>query len=283
MFSRHAVGQRVGSACYFLNGFKFYKNKEKNGKVYYNCSQKFKGCKATASSEVNNSNLVPVEESHNHSTDSKQEEAKELIKTIVDDCIASPRQTIHAVFNKHMAKIDDGELIQLVTVKKVRDQLRYKMARPPRPDSLYHAARLLEENGRWGRTSLDEEELYRGSCGTAADTSLIFASNRMLSICNSGDTFAADGTFYSVPNVPGGKQIFILAVFQFGQVWPLALIIMGSKSQVAYQAVMEKLRDLGIKPKKMITDWEPAQRNAWRKIFKAIDIWGCIWHFQRTL
>ncbi len=60
------------------------------------------------------------------------------------------------------------------------------------------------------------------------------------------------------------------------------MVLMQSKSTEAYQAVLERLKELGLNVSKAITDWEASERLAWRQAFPEMIVLGCVWHFIRV-
>ena len=67
------------------------------------------------------------------------------------------------------------------------------------------------------------------------------------------------------------------------QVIPVSFTIMSAKTTTCYEAVLKYHKEtLKLKGKKVMADWEEAARKAWRKCFRGVDVWGCIWHFQRV-
>lgn len=69
-----------------------------------------------------------------------------------------------------------------------------------------------------GRTKRGEEKFFQCKLGKSGKETLFFVSERMASIPGREDVFASHGTFYVVPNVAGAKQLFTIAVLQFGEV-----------------------------------------------------------------
>ena len=60
---------------------------------------------------------------------------------------------------------------------------------------------------------------------------------------------------------------------------------MTRKTTETYQAVTDELRELGLeRARQFITDWETAQRNAWKNTYFdcAMDIWNCSWNCTRV-
>ncbi|XP_052131476.1 uncharacterized protein LOC113215927 isoform X2 [Frankliniella occidentalis] len=152
--------------------------------------------------------------------------------------------------------------------------------------SLSHVGNVLNtpEHAYLGRTIDDLQNYFQGVVGSPGRESVIFCSKRGLEMLSRQDTLAGDGTFYMAPDIDGVKQIWILSAFKHGKVFPVAMALMSAMDEPAYAAVLEFLKEKGLAPPaKVISDWEPAQRNAFRKAFPNAEMTGCIWHFVRAI
>jgi hypothetical protein len=77
-------------------------------------------------------------------------------------------------------------------------------------------------------------------------------------------------------------DIFALAFFFF-QVIPVAYCLMQSKLEVAYVHILNWLRARALSFQRLVTDFERAQINAWRRVFGAVDHSGCLFHYVRAI
>ena len=172
-----------------------------------------------------------------------------------------------------------------------------------------------------GRTADDEGNLFQGKVGEPGHESILFTSERFIPFISKAEVLVSDATFLMCPLMVGAMQVFIVAFFAFGkvstmvttfcinvlclfslnalsdqmssisrlefdfpvivtQVFPFAFAIMSSKTTNAYAAITSNLKERGLCAGKVITDW--AERQGWKRSFKRLLIWGCLWHFQRV-
>lgn len=68
------------------------------------------------------------------------------------------------------------------------------------------------------------------------------------------------------------------------QVFPLLYALMTKKTTGAYKAIFRKAKELGISARNFISDWEKAERNAFKEASGNDDLntWGCVWHYMRV-
>ncbi|KAK3917877.1 Transcription elongation factor spt5, partial [Frankliniella fusca] len=162
----------------------------------------------------------------------------------------------------------------LLSLKQVKDGVRYLRGKTPVPNpSTFREADQLLRNPEFsylGRTLDGEEQFYQGLVGPDGAESLIFTAKRALEMVHSADPIASYPTFRLTPRLVGALQVMLVAIFAFGSTFPIAVAIMRSKTTQAYEAVFKKLKELGLKPKQVVTDWEVAEREGWRRAFHKV-------------
>lgn len=64
---------------------------------------------------------------------------------------------------------------------------------------------------------------------------------------------------------------------------PLAQTLTSGKTEEEYVAILQHLRMSvpGFNPQLVMTDFEPALQNAWRRVFQC-NVAGCYWHYCRV-
>lgn len=69
------------------------------------------------------------------------------------------------------------------------------------------------------------------------------------------------------------------------QIIPLARVVMQTKSQITYELVLQKLKELrpNIKVKEVMCDFEEQQENAWRSQFPHVRVHGCLFHSSKVI
>lgn len=73
-------------------------------------------------------------------------------------------------------------------------------------------------------------------------------------------------------------------MYFFFQIIPLGWVLMGRRSEAAYDAVLELLKNLNpeIYPSHVVTDFEIAQQQAWRTAFPRCKVQGCLFHLAQA-
>jgi hypothetical protein len=92
-----------------------------------------------------------------------------------------------------------------------------------------------------------------------------------------------DGTFSSTP--PGFEQVFTVAVEMNGQVVSPIMILMTSRGQELYDAVMQRLHlDFpDMHPTHVHSDFELAIGNAASKVWPGCQFCGCSFHYRQAV
>ena len=95
--------------------------------------------------------------------------------------------------------------------------------------------------------------------------------------------FFIDGTFKVVPEI--FFQLFAIHALYKGHVFPVAFILLPSKSQQIYQKMTNEI--LQIAPawqsQRVMMDFEKATINAFKRIFRTVELSGCYFHFSQNI
>jgi hypothetical protein len=91
-----------------------------------------------------------------------------------------------------------------------------------------------------------------------------------------------DGTFKSVPH--DFFQLLTISGFVFGKSYSLIYVLMSDKSQVSYEKVFLKIREMtGLNMHVVLIDYEIALQKALIKVFVNSQIHGCIFHHGQAI
>ncbi|KAJ8665880.1 hypothetical protein QAD02_007542 [Eretmocerus hayati] len=98
-------------------------------------------------------------------------------------------------------------------------------------------------------------------------------------------TLNIDGTFDELPNLSDAQQLLVIMMQKYGKGIPVFYVIMSRRRTEDYRAVMQAIKRIcpGLKPKKIITDYEKALRKALRLEFKGVTLIACYFHFCQAL
>ena len=126
---------------------------------------------------------------------------------------------------------------------------------------------------------------YLGSVREEEDVALLLGNVQLIrKICASSDKDCnADCTFSVTPLY--WYQPFTISHSYKGYVFPLVHILMTSKKQSLYKAVLSKVTDVApcLQPSSIMMDFECALRNSFRETFQEADVRGCWFHFGQAV
>ena len=127
------------------------------------------------------------------------------------------------------------------------------------------------------------EDHFKFSVTKESQTAVVFFSDEMRILFNEITNIQFDGTFQIVLNQ--FVQLWTIFVSVGRHTFPAIHCMMTSKSQELYSAVLESLVTLipQFKPLALMSDWEPAPRNALKEIYPQMKIYGCWFHFTQCV
>ena len=117
----------------------------------------------------------------------------------------------------------------------------------------------------------------------------IFSSNHNLQDLWNSETWLCDGTFKISPK--GYLQLYTIHGFVNKECLPLVHCLMKDKKRITYEFILTKLLerirttlDNGYKgPRRLLTDFEEAVRNAFKNVMPDTAASGCSFHFAQAL
>ena len=127
------------------------------------------------------------------------------------------------------------------------------------------------------------EDHFKFSVTKESQTAVVFFSDEMRILFNEITNIQFDGTFQIVLNQ--FVQLWTIFVSVGRHTFPAIHCMMTSKSQELYSAVLESLvtHIPQFKPLTLMSDWEPAPRNALKEIYPQMKIYGCWFHFTQCV
>ena len=179
----------------------------------------------------------------------------------------------------------DRNICQMIN--RVRQSTR---ARPPKKDK----SDILVWTFMTNRLPEDvPADFYRGSTQSVymrqTSRHFLFWSNFQMDVLRDSVVLIMDATF-AVVRLPFFQLLTIHAQLkrtdEEGTVnMPVAYVLMMGKSQPAYEAVFEKIREIvpGMKVKEFIVDYERQVWNALRKVWPASSVRGCWFHYCQCI
>ena len=90
-----------------------------------------------------------------------------------------------------------------------------------------------------------------------------------------------DGTFSTTP--PMFSQIYIIHLLLEKQAYPVFFILTKHKAKVVYDEIFNIIKNLGVRVRLFMSDYEKATRSSFRNVFEGITIKGCWFHYCQSL
>ncbi len=119
----------------------------------------------------------------------------------------------------------------------------------------------------------------------AGNTALIFFGDFLIPLLPQIHHLSFDGTFQTVPKI--FLQLFtIMAVTSSSpHSFPVIFVLMSSKTQELYEAVISKVKDLfpELSPQTLMSDFELSSRNAMEISFPTAVLSGCVFHYAQSI
>ena len=128
------------------------------------------------------------------------------------------------------------------------------------------------------------DQILAYDCGPdEEDRVLIFATETNLDILETSQEWHADGTFKVFPQL--FYQIYSDHAVYNEHTVPLVFMLLTCKSAAVYEKAFRALKELNpdLSPKRVITDFELAAINSFRKIFPRTEVKGCFFHFAQAI
>ncbi|KAK3926922.1 GTPase Der [Frankliniella fusca] len=270
-----------------------------DGETIPNLSTRNGNLNPSGSTITPNEGLEETERSrgHDHEPDPHYPDEVALRRAILDRCRSLEYVSFRDILDQEGAWFD-FEVQSRVTLARMRNAMRSARMQnyPELPRSLRNLTRVLNDDQFRVITQTEDgtDNLYGGSV-TATDGShhIMFVSQRMLNYLKISRILHGDGTRKVIPLGANAnflaQQVHLKLVYVILTTWdyhviPLAWVLMESQTNAAYDAVCQLLRRLvgdDIIVERIITDFEPAQRNGWINNFDTT-VQGCLWHLVRA-
>lgn len=294
------VSSNRGAMQLCVDGFLFTKNKSRNAKTYWECLRRkhkkdssWSMCPAKATtcstSDENATQVLICASEHNHAPIAEQyavKTARAEMKYAAINTRNKPCQIIQA------QQAGSGSVsISVAPAMPTKSALRKMIGRarcvglPKEPRSL-NEIEIPEEL----RSSIAGKMFFQKSIDVGDDKILIFTTEDELRDLERCEYWMADGTFKTAPSL--FMQLFTIhgcVGGVNGQVVPLVYVLMTRRTIECYAQVLENLVeiaegfDIELNPKVVLTDFERAEMNAFKIIFKNVESKACIFHLGQSI
>uniref|UniRef100_A0A0A9YET0 Mitochondrial ubiquitin ligase activator of nfkb 1-A n=1 Tax=Lygus hesperus TaxID=30085 RepID=A0A0A9YET0_LYGHE len=153
---------------------------------------------------------------------------------------------------------------------------------PSIPSSLEElGAAILNNVSRYGE--IREEKAFHGVT-KGAKRSLIFEIPQLIELLKNSSEWHMDGTIKTVPNSPPSRQLFTIMATVGNKVYPTVIALMEGKDRISYEELFQELIEAyGLRPAKVITDFESSLRSALRNKLPDAVLKGCWFHYAQAI
>jgi len=112
---------------------------------------------------------------------------------------------------------------------------------------------------------------------------LCFGTPDSIAWLNNSTTVFADGTFKAAPQL--FQQLYVIEGFLEPKVFPCLYFLLPAKSEAVYELMIKEVKNLcpNLNPTTIMTDFEPASINAFKKAWKNSKNFGCFFHFKQAI
>lgn len=186
--------------------------------------------------------------------------------------------SIRQIFSDETANSESGVLLDFA-----REESRLFKARrtvnPRLPQTISEFSGMLQASPY---SQVRGQQFYR--CLVESDNghqACIFVYEKLMQSFQDSQQIYFDGTFKTTPAL--FYQNFVVFFKHMGHVFPGAFILMSNKSQELYTASFQYLRQIGISPEIIMSDWERASRNSASQTWPDAIIKGCFYHFTSAV
>ena len=152
------------------------------------------------------------------------------------------------------------------------------LAQPALPTS-HDDADTVVRSSRYAQ--LDSDDFYRGVIDAAQDgTALAFASPKQLHVLQTATEVYFDATFKVVPAL-----YYHVFVPYADSAFPIFFAVMTRNTEALYVKVFEKMQELvpQFTPSSAMADFEEASVSAFCRVFGAVSVTGCWFHFANSI
>lgn len=281
--------QKHSLVYYTKNGFYYHKMKVmKGGRISLACTLRKRAGSCPGRCSCNpDGTQARVTTPHNHDGDPSYKLQRKLRKAILDRCKSkdptSYRDIVEQEGQGYSRKVKAAN--DHITLRSSMRRARLHRFPSKIPETLNELAEVLRKKKYRKLTASQDEKdnVFFGAVGSsrAKTRSLIFMSKRQLKRLRRARKLFADGTWNSRPSKPQSRQVFMISTCTgHRRGFPLAVVLMQSKSKAAYEKLFTTLRDVGCAPLIVHTDFEEAQYSAWKNVFgPQLKVEGCLYHY----
>lgn len=258
----------------------FCKEKTINNRVYWKCDQYYQR-KCPARIHVENDVIVNRLKKHNHAGDDAHLQVVKVLNKTKQKAIES-QELPHLIATQACVKLPTavaGQLPPFSLIKRnIRNVRNVKTQAPPNPINLLQLKIPLEY-----RVTHSNEPFLLHDSEDGPNRILIFSTSTNLQLLSSAKRWFADGTFKSVPKL--FSQLYTIHGDINSETVPLVYCLMAKRNEENYIKLFSELKVLqpNLTPNLIMTDYEKAAINGFRKTFHDAIMQGCLFHLSQCI
>ena len=275
------IKSEKGKDLLVYESFVYRNERTTEAKTIWKCEEYYKigNCKARIHLSLDNQRILKQIGEHNHVPEKAKIEARKILRKIKEVAISTQTETnnIIAQASVNVTQSTIAQLPSPIRIKRTIQRIRIQKEKAP---SLPRSLNELIIPGEYQLTKRGQQFMLFDSQDT--ERIIIFSTSNNLKLLKEGDNWYADGTFKTVPKL--FNQLYTIHGLKENTVIPLVYILMESRTQNIYEKVFETLKNFGpFNPKTILTDFEFAALNAFKKSFPNANQRGCFFHFSQCI
>lgn len=291
------------------DGYRYVEDSKTSIKTTWNCAER-RSFKCPARVHTSNGMVTLYKDNHNHTPDVAKIVAKKIV-TLIKESSLDSTATPQGIIAEQTAGISESISASLPsvramarTIQRNRQVVKFPLAVP------MSSADLVIPD--MYKLSLAKENFLLFDTGATRDRIIIFGTTRNLELMDNCENWYADGTFKVSPMIfqqvfkcvlfilkifnncanlidpflnTFNQQLYTIHAVRQNNVIPLVFALLPDKTEMSYTRMLEALKNLrpSLNPKSIMTDFERAAKNAFRKVFPNAEQAGCFFHFGQCL
>ena len=273
------IKSQKGKQKLLLNGYSFTQERvTKASKIIWKCVEWTPPNKCLGRCHTLDGIVTLHNEKHNHAPDGVTNDVLVLKNRIRDAAGSSSATTAHIVA-ECLSTVPEHIVMQLSKINTLKRMvINHRPAEPESPSDL----QSLTIKDEYALTAKGDKFLLYDS--EDAGRILMFSTDANINILKECNHWYYDGTFKSAPRF--FVQLFtIFGQMEDGTFIPLIYWLLPNKAAETYDSVFDKISELIGEgdPDTVMSDYESATLNVFKKYFPTTTQRGCHFHFQQCL
>ena len=271
-----------GKAKLLLDGYAYVKQKDlADGKESWECElRRSRQCKAKV--HILAGRVVHRTNEHTHVGDARRSEVIKF-RAAVKERAQTTEETPQQILADSVQNLSDAASGSLPSLNDMRRGIRRNRQQVGNPLPIPGNAADFEIPREYQLTSRQGQFLLYDSGMGDANRILIFSSHEGINFLHNAPSWAADGTFKTVPEI--FSQLYTLHGIAGSRVFPCVYALLPNKREETYQRLLTEMTNAAgnHNPRDILIDFERAAMNSLQAAFPDADIKGCFFHLAQSV